>query len=320
MAEENKEKNLAQNAEKKEEKVVEQSTKKKEENVKTEAETKKEQNNTTAKNTENENKKEQNKESNKEPVKKFEQVKKVETNQNNAKIKKENVKKDKKAKPKKENKGMVVRILVIAIILLLIIALIYLAMKTPEKALTSMLKDLKSGDIEGVNQYVNFEEISLKSALDMTESEEFSEKDKAFYESLEWDVKSVKKENELPKGFKVINNFKDEYKYIINNNKDILTRLLKCDIILSSNEEMMSFDVLFSYGTLTILYNGENKKDNKELLLKQKDSLEKSIVRRQKLLSNPGYVNKAPENIVLNERKKLSEEQNELKTILDKIN
>ena len=145
---------------------------------------------------ENENKKEQNKESNKEPVKKFEQVKKVETNQNNAKIKKENVKKDKKAKPKKENKGMVVRILVIAIILLLIIALIYLAMKTPEKALTSMLKDLKSGDIEGVNQYVNFEEISLKSALDMTESEEFSEKDKAFYESLEWDVKSVKKEND----------------------------------------------------------------------------------------------------------------------------
>ncbi len=196
MAEENKEKNLAQNAEKKEEKVVEQSTKKKEENVKTETETKKEQNNTTAKNTENENKKEQNKESNKEPVKKFEQVKKVETNQNNAKIKKENVKKDKKAKPKKENKGMVVRILVIAIILLLIIALIYLAMKTPEKALTSMLKDLKSGDIEGVNQYVNFEEISLKSALDMTESEEFSEKDKAFYESLEWDVKSVKKEND----------------------------------------------------------------------------------------------------------------------------
>ena len=91
---------------------------------------------------------------------------------------------------------MVVRILVIAIILLLIIALIYLAMKTPEKALTSMLKDLKSGDIEGVNQYVNFEEISLKSALDMTESEEFSEKDKAFYESLEWDVKSVKKEND----------------------------------------------------------------------------------------------------------------------------
>ena len=196
MAEENKEKNLAQNAEKKEEKVVEQSTKKKEENVKTEAETKKEQNNTTAKNTENENKKEQNKESNKEPVKKFEQVKKVETNQNNAKIKKENVKKDKKAKPKKENKGMVVRILVIAIILLLIIALIYLAMKTPEKALTSMLKDLKSGDIEGVNQYVNFEEISLKSALEMTGSEEFSEKDKAFYESLEWDVKSVKKEND----------------------------------------------------------------------------------------------------------------------------
>ena len=200
MAEENKEKNLTQNAEKKEEKVVEQSNEKKVENVKKETEPKKEQSDVTVKNTENNNPKEQNKELNKEtkkePEKKFEQVKKIETNQNNTKIKKENVKKDKKTKPKKENKGMVVRIFVIAIILLLIIALIYLAMKTPERALTSMLKDLKSGDIEGVNQYVNFEEISLKSALDMTESEEFSEKDKAFYESLEWDVKSVKKEND----------------------------------------------------------------------------------------------------------------------------
>ena len=40
----------------------------------------------------------------KEPEKKFEQVKKIETNQNNTKIKKENVKKDKKTKPKKKIK------------------------------------------------------------------------------------------------------------------------------------------------------------------------------------------------------------------------
>jgi valyl-tRNA synthetase len=132
-------------------------------------------------------------------------------------------------------------------------------------------------------------------------------------------LRNVKSENELPKGFKLINNFKDEYKYIIDNNKNILTRLLKCDIILSSNEEMASLDVSFSQGTLTCLYNGGNKKDNKELLLKQRDSLEKSIERRKKLLSNQGYVNNAPENIVLAERKKLSEEESELKTILNKL-
>ena len=132
-------------------------------------------------------------------------------------------------------------------------------------------------------------------------------------------LRNVKKENDLPKGFKLINNFKDDYKYIIDNNKEILTRLLKCDIILSSNEEMTSLDVSFSYGTLTILYEGESKKDNKELLLKQKDSLEKSIERREKLLSNTGYVNNAPENIVMAERKKLSEEKDELKEIIDKL-
>ncbi len=98
-----------------------------------------------------------------------------------------------------------------------------------------------------------------------------------------------------------------------------MTRLLKCDIILSSNEEMTSLDVSFSYGTLTILYEGESKKDNKELLLKQKDSLERSIGRREKLLSNTGYVNNAPENIVMAERKKLSEEKDELKEIIDKL-
>ncbi len=132
-------------------------------------------------------------------------------------------------------------------------------------------------------------------------------------------LRNVKKENELPKGFNLINNFKDEYKYIIDNNKKILTRILKCDIILSSDEEMKSLDVSFAYGTLKVLYKGESKKNNKELLLKQKDSLERSIERREKLLANPGYVNNAPEAIVLSERKKLSEEKDELKEILNKL-
>ncbi len=34
-------------------------------------------------------------------------------------------------------------------------------------------------------------------------------------------LRNVKKENDLPKGFKLINNFKDDYKYIIDNNKEI---------------------------------------------------------------------------------------------------
>ena len=44
--------------------------------------------------------------------------------------------------------------------------------------------------------------------------------------------------------------------------------------------------------------------------------LEASIARREKLLSNENYVNKAPANIVENDRKKLEEEKKKLEELL----
>ena len=43
--------------------------------------------------------------------------------------------------------------------------------------------------------------------------------------------------------------------------------------------------------------------------------LETSIARREKLLSNENYVNKAPANIVENDRKKLEEEKKKLEEL-----
>ena len=48
------------------------------------------------------------------------------------------------------------------------------------------------------------------------------------------------------------------------------------------------------------------------------DTLRSTIERREKLLSNPGYVNKAPENLVAMERDKLEIEKNKLKELEEK--
>ena len=133
-------------------------------------------------------------------------------------------------------------------------------------------------------------------------------------------IRNSKAENDIPKGFGIINEFKDEYKYILDNNKDILTKLLKCDIILSSIEENVNLSLAFPYGSVTLCYEGKQLTDEDiKNLIKEKESLIVSIERRKKLLSNEKYVSNAPEKIVNGEREKLTEEENKLKTLLEKI-
>ncbi len=134
-------------------------------------------------------------------------------------------------------------------------------------------------------------------------------------------IRNYKASNNIPKGFEIINNFEDEYKYIINDNKDILTKLLKCDIILSSNENEVNLPIAFSYGSLILCYEGKKfSKEDIENLEKEKNAIILSIERRKKLLSNEKYVLNAPKTIVEGERQKLKEEEDKLKAILEKIN
>lgn len=55
-------------------------------------------------------------------------------------------------------------------------------------------------------------------------------------------------------------------------------------------------------------------------LRKEKEKLIFSIERREKLLSNENYVNKAPRNVVNSEREMLLKEQEQLKLVLKKLN
>ena len=71
---------------------------------------------------------------------------------------------------------------------------------------------------------------------------------------------------------------------------------------------------------IEILYNDEiDHEKEKESLLKEKEKLEQSIERRKKLLSNENYVNKAPANVVENDRIQLEKEENKLKEIVSKL-
>ena len=57
-----------------------------------------------------------------------------------------------------------------------------------------------------------------------------------------------------------------------------------------------------------------------DILTKEKERLEGAIKRRENLLSNENYVNKAPKNIVDLDRENLEKDKKELEIIMDKLN
>lgn len=133
-------------------------------------------------------------------------------------------------------------------------------------------------------------------------------------------VRNIKANENISKGFGLINNFNIEYNKVIDDNREILTKQLKCDIIKSSSSEDTKKDIVFPYGIITLYYKSkEITEDDIKALEKEKELLINSIERRRKLLSNEGYVKNAPEKIVTLEKEKLNDEENKLKALLEKL-
>ena len=119
---------------------------------------------------------------------------------------------------------------------------------------------------------------------------------------------------------KLENNIKEYNVYYKElDNIDIISSMLKLNkenFITEKNE----LDELVIDKNVSVLYDGsDNKEKELENLLKEKERLENSIVRREKLLSNENYVAKAPQNIVEQERKNLELEKENLEAILAKL-
>ena len=133
-------------------------------------------------------------------------------------------------------------------------------------------------------------------------------------------IRNKKLEYNIPKGFGIINDLSKEYKIVIDNNRDILTKLLKCDIITSSLEEQTVVDLITSYGIIKLCFIGKQNSEEDILnIQKEIELLKNSIERRKKLLSNEKYVQNAPEIIVNSERQKLQEEENKLNALEEKL-
>jgi len=128
-------------------------------------------------------------------------------------------------------------------------------------------------------------------------------------------VRKVKLENNIGKEYYLVTNNE-----LVLNNKELISKILKNENILTSYEgDFTNIDISFEGSIISLYYDGSLSEEEKERLLKEKERLISSIERREKLLSNEGYVKNAPSNIVENERKSLVKDKNELELITKKL-
>ena len=115
--------------------------------------------------------------------------------------------------------------------------------------------------------------------------------------------RNIKAENSISKDALVKLNIKD----------NIIIKMLKLnDNLIEEEKQINSYNV--KYGRYECIIYYEKQITEEELKLKEKQiiDLENSIERRKKLLSNENYVNKAPKNLVDEEKNKLQDEINQL--------
>lgn len=137
----------------------------------------------------------------------------------------------------------------------------------------------------------------------------FDKEEKAINEALGFikAFRNVKQENNLPKDIKVVLNFE---------NPLVVSMLKLEDCVINEALDITEYKVKFNDLTASIYYEKEITEEdilNKE---KQIASLEASIKKREALLSNAGFVSKAPLNLVEEEKSKLESEKKLLESLM----
>ena len=121
------------------------------------------------------------------------------------------------------------------------------------------------------------------------------------------------------RNIKAENNMDKTIKVKIENNEDynLINKMLKIeDNIITDDLDIKKYIVEDGNYKMTIYYEKVETEEDKELKLKQIESLKNSIARRKKLLDNKNYVEKAPEKLVLEEKEKLMNEEKLLANLL----
>ncbi len=116
--------------------------------------------------------------------------------------------------------------------------------------------------------------------------------------------RNVKKENNISKDMKVRFELGED---------ELINKILKLDgLITNEHLEINSYNVMSKLVKAVIYFEKEETEEEKNLKLKEIESLENSIRRRENLLANENYVNKAPKELVEKERQTLEQEKEKL--------
>lgn len=118
--------------------------------------------------------------------------------------------------------------------------------------------------------------------------------------------RNVKQENAISKDAKVMVNF----------DNSLINKMLKLDGNLV-NDKLSIKEYKVSYGKLKAVIYYEKEVTEEDILAKEKqiESLKASILKRENLLSNAGFVSKAPVQLVNDEKRKLEKEKKLLSTL-----
>ena len=139
----------------------------------------------------------------------------------------------------------------------------------------------------------------------------FIEEEKAVDDQVEFikSFRNVKAENSITKDMKVMFDTTDDNELIVN--------MLKIkDNIINKPLGIKAYKVFSKRVKAQIFFEKVETEVDKQLKEKEISVLKASIERREKLLSNESYVNKAPKNIVDQDRMKLEEEKKKLEELL----
>ena len=96
------------------------------------------------------------------------------------------------------------------------------------------------------------------------------------------------------------------------NDYDLIKRILKIENITDEALDITAYPVHFGEYDVTIYFESLVTEEDKALLQKEIESLKASIVKRKGLLANQNFVNRAPSNLVEQEREKLKQEEEKL--------
>ncbi len=139
----------------------------------------------------------------------------------------------------------------------------------------------------------------------------FENESKAVTDQIEFikNFRNIKAENNITKDMKVMFDTEDD--------NDLIVKMLKIkDNIIKKPLGMKAYKVFSTRIKAQIFFEKIETEAEKALKQTQIKVLKSSIERREKLLSNPNYVNKAPKNIVEMDRQKLKDEKKKLEDLM----